>query len=215
MAEAVPETTLLPRAPSSQPLFQALEEEPLSPSVVKPSRGRVHSSIARLGGVASKLGLRLRLRLRLRDGGGRNPGTELSSTSTSTSGGRGSKIAPRNSSSSGFEIMLPLWRRPDFQESRPPSFFHFRRRFWHAERFLTKFCQKSVPRTLLAPLWHSFGKILDPIFDQVGSRHVPQIAQELIVSARGASQSDVFNNFLTIFAPLPFGVAFRTDSCSV
>ena len=46
MAEAVPETTILPRAPSSQPLFQAVEKDPLSPSVVKPSRGRVHFSIA-------------------------------------------------------------------------------------------------------------------------------------------------------------------------
>ena len=113
------------------------------------------------------------------------------------------------------KIMLPLWRKPDFQESRPPSFFHFRRRFWHAQRFLTKFCQKSVPRTPLAPLWQSFGKILDPIFDQVGSWPVPKIDVKLTFSAHGASQSDVFSNFLSTFAPLSFEVAFRTDVWSV
>ena len=39
MAEAVPETTLLPTAPSSQPLFQAVEKDPLSPSQSSSRRG--------------------------------------------------------------------------------------------------------------------------------------------------------------------------------
>ena len=113
-------------------------------------------------------------------------------------------------------VFVDLWR---FRFFSPRFCFYFFVIFLDAERFLTEFCKSARSQDALgsapAEFQQSFSRILGPIFDQVGSRHVPQIAQQLFLSAHGASQSDAFNNFLTIFAPLPFGVAFRTDFWSV